>query len=65
MALFFAILQPTALMILQHAMLAAKMALAERTVADDPLGAFLAVLEGAFYLLGWHAAADGEGHVEG
>ena len=65
MALLLTVLQPTTLMILQHAMLAAEMALAERAIAHDPLGAVFAVLEGAFQLLGRHAAPDGQGHVQG
>lgn len=62
--LLLAILQPTALVILQHPMLAAEMPLAERAITHYPLRAVLAVFEGAFYLLGGHAAADGQGHVE-
>ena len=65
MALLLAVLQPTTLVILQHAMLAAEMPLAERAIAHDPLGPVLAVFEGAFHLLGGHAAADGQGHVQG
>lgn len=65
MTLLLAILQPTALVILQHTMLAAEMPLTERAIAHDALGAVFAVFEGAFYLLGGHAAADGQGHVQG
>lgn len=63
--LLLAVFQPTALVILQHPMLAAEMALAEGAVAHYPLRAVFAVFEGAFYLLWRHAAADGQGHVEG
>jgi hypothetical protein len=38
---------------------------AEATIADDGLGAVPAVLEGAADLAGGHAAAQGQGHVEG
>ena len=65
MALLLAVLEATALVVLQHPMPAAEVALAEGAVAHDPLRAVLAVLEGAFYLLGRHAAADGQGHVQG
>lgn len=63
--LLLAVLEPAALVILQHPMLAAEMALAEGAVPHYPLRPVLAVLEGAFYLLGGHTAADGQGHVEG
>lgn len=65
MALLLAVLQPAALVVLQHAMLAAEVPLAERAVAHDALRAVLAVFEGALHLLGGHAAADGERHVQG
>lgn len=65
MALLLAVLQAAALVVLQHAMLAAEVALAEGAVAHDPLRPVLAVLEGALYLLGRHAAADGQRHVQG
>lgn len=64
-ALLLAVLQAAALVVLQHAMLAAEVALAEGAVAHDPLRPVLAVLEGALYLLGRHAAADGQRHVQG
>ena len=49
---------------LQHAMLAAEMALAEAAVADDALRRVLAVLGAAAdFLRG--AAAEGQGDVEG
>ena len=57
-ALLLTIFQPTALMILQHAMLATKVAVAETTVTYNALSAIFAVLEVAFYLLGWHSAAN-------
>lgn len=46
-------------------MFPAEMPLAETAVADDALRALFAGVEGAFLLFGGHAAADGEGHVEG
>lgn len=48
---------------LQHAVLAAEVALAEPTVADDALGRVSAVLEVAADLFGC-APADGQGHVQ-
>lgn len=65
MTLLLTVLQPAALVILQHAMLAAEMPLAEGAVAHDALRPVLAVLEGALHLLGRHAAADGQRHVQG
>ena len=59
MALLLTILQPAALVVLEHAMLAAEVPLAERQIAHDALRPVLAVLEGAFHLLRRHAAADG------
>jgi len=49
---------------LQHAVLAAKMALAEAAVADDALCGVLAVLEATADLPGRRAAAHGQGHVQ-
>lgn len=65
MALLLAILQALALVVLEHAVLAAMVTGAESTVTDNGLGAILAVLEGAADLLGGHAAAQGEGEVQG
>ena len=64
MALLLAVLEPAALVVLEHAVLAAEVALAEGAVAHDALRAVPAVLEGALLLLAG-AAADGEGHVQG
>lgn len=64
MALLLAILQPRTLMVLQHAMLPAEVSLAETAIPDDALRALFAGVEGAFYFLGRHATADGEGHVQ-
>ena len=50
-ALPLTILQPTTLVILQHAMFAAKMSLAERTIAYDSLRALRTCLERAFRFL--------------
>lgn len=63
-ALLLTVLEPTTPMILQHAMLAAKMPLTEAAVAHDPLRRVLAVLEIASYLLGRHASANREGQVQ-
>lgn len=63
MALLLAILQPGTLMVLQHAMFAAEMALTKTAIAENALRAFFAGIEAAFCFLGGHAAADGEGHV--
>jgi len=57
MALLFAVLQALALVVLEHAVLAAVVTGAEATVTDNGLGAVLAVLEGAADLLRRHAAA--------
>ena len=65
MTLLLAVLQPAALVILEHPVLAAEMPLAEGAIAHYPLRAVLAVFEGAFHLLGGHAAADGQRHVQG
>ena len=65
MTLLLAVLEPAALVVLEHPVLAAEMPLAEGAIAHYPRGAVLAVLEGAFYLLGGHAAADGQRHVQG
>lgn len=65
MALLLAVLQPAALVVLEHAVLAAKVALAEGAVPHDPLRPVLAVLEVALDLLGRHAAPDRQGHVQG
>lgn len=56
MAFFLTILQPTAFVIFQHAMLAAKVALAEGTVSDNALRLILAVFKGTANLL-WGATA--------
>ena len=65
MTLLLAVLEPTTPMILQHAMFATEMALTEAAIAHDALRRVLAVLEVASYLLGRHAAAHGEGEVQG
>lgn len=64
MALLLAVLQAFALVVLEHAVLAAVVAAAEAAVADNGLCAILAVLEGAADLLGRHAAAQGQGQVQ-
>lgn len=61
--LLLAVLQPRAVVRLQHAMLAAVVPFAEAAIPDDALGCVLAVLEVASDLLGC-AAADGQGHVQ-
>ena len=65
MAFLLAVLEPTALVVFQHAMLAAEMSRAEAAVANNTLCGFLAVFECAADFLGRHAAADGEGEVDG
>ena len=64
-ALLLAVLEPLALVVLEQAVLAAVVARAEAAVADDALGGVLALLERAADLLGGHAAAHGQGHVQG
>jgi len=51
--------------VLEQPVLATVVAVAEAAVADNPLGAFPTVLVRAADLLGRHAAAEGEGEVEG
>ena len=51
-----AVLQAQAVMILQHAMLLTKVALAERAVAHYALRCLLAFLISALLLFGWHTA---------
>lgn len=63
-ALLLAVLEPLALVVLEQAVLPAEVARAEAAVADDALGGVLALLEGAPDLLGGHAAAQGECHVQ-
>lgn len=65
MAFLLAVLEAVALVVLQHAVLAAVVAAAEAAVADNGLGAILAVLERAADLLGGHSTAQGQGHVQG
>lgn len=65
LALRLAILEPRAGMTLEQTVLSAKVTLTEAAVADDALGGLAAVLCAAAYLLGWHAAAEGESHVQG
>lgn len=62
--LLLAILQPRAIMTLQHAMLAAKVPAAESAVSYDSLRGVFAVFETAADFLG-AAAPEWEGHVEG
>lgn len=57
MTLLLAILQPTALVILQHPMLTAESPLAERAIAYDTLRPVFAVFERAFDLLWGHATS--------
>lgn len=64
MTLLLAVLQPTALVIFQHAMFAAELALAEGAVTDDPLSLISAILEGTADLLRsatayWNRYVDG------
>lgn len=65
MTLLLAILEALTLVILQHTMLGAMMSAAKATVADNGLRAILAVLEGAANFPRGHAAAQGQGHVQG
>lgn len=63
--LLLAVLEALALVVLKHAVLTAVMAGAEAAVADNGLSTVFAVLEGAANLLGGHAAAKGQGEVQG
>jgi hypothetical protein len=65
MTLLLTILEPFALMILEQPVLPAVMSAAEPAVADDALRRVPALLEGTAYLLGWHAAAHRQRHVQG
>jgi len=60
-----AVFQAIALVVLQQAVLATVVPVAESTVADDSLGSLFAVLVGAADLLGGHAASKGHGQVQG
>lgn len=57
------VFQAVTLVVLEQAVLATVVAVAEAAVADDALGALLAVLVRATYLLGGHAAAEGREQV--
>lgn len=59
MALLLAVLEALALMVLEHAVLAAVVPAAEAAVADDALRRVLALLERAADLLGRHATTQG------
>jgi hypothetical protein len=58
------VFQTVALVVLEQPVLATVVAVAEAAVADDALGALLAVLVVAADLLGRHAAEEREGQVE-
>lgn len=58
MRLLLAVLQATAGVGFQHAVLGAEVAVAEAAVADDPLGGFLALLEAATGLARCHGCWD-------
>ena len=60
MTFLLAVLQPSALMVFQHAMLRAEVAGAESAVADDALSRILAFFEGAADFLWRHPASDGD-----
>lgn len=64
MALLLAVLEPAALVVLEHAVLAAKVALAEGAVAHDALRPVPAARHGAPELLGRHPATDRQRHVQ-
>ena len=57
-ALLLAVLETLALVVLQQAMLAAEMPIAEPAIADDALRRVLAIFVAAADLLGRHAAAQ-------
>lgn len=63
-AFLLTVLKPTALMILEHAMFAAELALAEGTISDDALRRIFTVFEGTADLLG-SAATDRKGDMDG
>lgn len=64
-AFLFTVLQPAAFVVFQHAMLAAVVAVAETAVADDALRRLFAILVRATDFSRRHAAAEGEGDVDG
>jgi len=64
MALLLTILQSLTLVILKQPMLPTEVTLAEAAVAYNALRRVLALLERAPYLLGRHAAAQGQRHVQ-
>lgn len=65
MTLLLTILQPLAPMVLQQPVLPAEMPRTKPAVPDDALRRVPALLERAAYLLGRHAAAQGQRHVQG
>lgn len=64
MTLLLAIFQPGTFVILQHAMFAAVVPVAEAAVADDALGGFSTVLVPASNLARGHATAQRQGDVD-
>lgn len=64
-ALLFAVLEPIALVVLQHAVLTAVVTATEPAVTDNALCGVLAVLERASDFLGGHSTAEWQCHVQG
>lgn len=64
MTLLLAVFEAVALVVLQEAVLAAEMPVAEAAITDDALRRVLALLVAAADLLGWHAAAQRQCHVQ-
>lgn len=65
MALLLTVLKPLALVVLEQAVLAAEVTIAETTVTNDALCSVLALLMAATDLLGWHPTAQRQSHVQG
>ena len=65
MALLLAVLQPRALVVFQHPMLAAEVPLAKGAVADDALRGLFAVFVRAAHFLRRAAFGGGCDHAEG
>lgn len=63
-ALLLAVLQAGALVVLQHSVLAAVVAIAEAAVTDNSLSRILAVLERASDLLGRHSTSKRQCYVQ-
>lgn len=65
MTLLLAVLQPTALVVLQHTVLTTEASGTETTIPYYPLRSIFAVFKGTPDFLGWHAASHWKREVQG